>query len=492
MTARSDTFYGGAGYGPDTDTDRFLLWGTGTPEGSITANIGALYARLDGSTSTTLYIKQSGTGNTGWVATGAPGTGTVTSVALTVPSFMTVAGSPITTSGTLAVTANTQTANTVYAGPSSGSAATPAFRALVSDDVPSIVPSMFFGSGYDGAVSLDGSVAAPSWATKSGAVYILARDIYCTNLTLTSTAQIATNGFRVFCSGTLDVSAATSGAFIIQVNNLAGGSSGGASAVPPTIVIHGTGNRSGAGGAGSINTGTAGSSPTFTAPSTFATCGAGGGGGAGAFGAGAGGGTQSGTDVAWIVDRPTDFVTRGASPVVGTVAGGGGGGGTGNGGATSGTIGGGGGGSNGVFWIAANTIARATANTNIIDARGGTGGNGTDNSSLVAGAGGGGGGGGGGLVFLFYENLTGSSSQLVNASGGTGGNGGSVIAGGTARGGTGGTGGASGYIMSCNMSTGVVTRTAGYLAAGSAGGSANVGTGAGGAGGAGATYTATI
>ena len=47
-----------------------ILWlsGTGTPEAVVTAPIGSLYSRLDGGASTTLYVKESGTGNTGWVA----------------------------------------------------------------------------------------------------------------------------------------------------------------------------------------------------------------------------------------------------------------------------------------------------------------------------------------------------------------------------------------------------------------------------------------
>lgn len=44
------------------------LCGTGTPEGAITAGIGSIYTRLDGGAGTTLYVKESGTGNTGWVA----------------------------------------------------------------------------------------------------------------------------------------------------------------------------------------------------------------------------------------------------------------------------------------------------------------------------------------------------------------------------------------------------------------------------------------
>lgn len=65
----------------------------------------------------------------------APATsGTVTSVAMTVPAFLSVSGSPITSSGTLAVTLATETANTVFAGPASGAAAAPTFRALTVAD----------------------------------------------------------------------------------------------------------------------------------------------------------------------------------------------------------------------------------------------------------------------------------------------------------------------------------------------------------------------
>lgn len=73
-----------------------------------------------------------------WIPTVAGGTGTVTSVALTLPSIMTVSGSPITASGTLAGGLATQLANTVFAGPTTGSAASPAFRSLVSADIPTL------------------------------------------------------------------------------------------------------------------------------------------------------------------------------------------------------------------------------------------------------------------------------------------------------------------------------------------------------------------
>jgi hypothetical protein len=42
--------------------------GAGSPEGVVTAPVGSLYTNTTGSTSTTLYVKTSGSGNTGWTA----------------------------------------------------------------------------------------------------------------------------------------------------------------------------------------------------------------------------------------------------------------------------------------------------------------------------------------------------------------------------------------------------------------------------------------
>ena len=40
--------------------------GSGTPQGVVTAPIGSIYLRIDGGSGTSLYVKQTGTGNTGW------------------------------------------------------------------------------------------------------------------------------------------------------------------------------------------------------------------------------------------------------------------------------------------------------------------------------------------------------------------------------------------------------------------------------------------
>lgn len=45
-----------------------VIHGEGTPQSVVTAPVGTLFVRTDGGASTTLYVKESGTGNTGWVA----------------------------------------------------------------------------------------------------------------------------------------------------------------------------------------------------------------------------------------------------------------------------------------------------------------------------------------------------------------------------------------------------------------------------------------
>lgn len=49
-------------------TNNLIKTGVGSPEGVVIASIGTIYIRTDGGTNTTFYIKESGTGNTGWVA----------------------------------------------------------------------------------------------------------------------------------------------------------------------------------------------------------------------------------------------------------------------------------------------------------------------------------------------------------------------------------------------------------------------------------------
>lgn len=82
---------------------------------------------------TTKFLREDAT----WVAPGG-GSGTVTSVAMTLPTVLFTSppsGSPVTTAGTFAVVLATQAAKSFLAGPVSGGAATPTFRAITADDI---------------------------------------------------------------------------------------------------------------------------------------------------------------------------------------------------------------------------------------------------------------------------------------------------------------------------------------------------------------------
>ncbi|MBN9484686.1 MAG: hypothetical protein BGO70_06810 [Bacteroidetes bacterium 43-93] len=57
-----------------SNTTAFLSAGTGSPNAVISAPVGSVYTRTDGSSGATFYVKESGTGNTGWVAHGSGAT----------------------------------------------------------------------------------------------------------------------------------------------------------------------------------------------------------------------------------------------------------------------------------------------------------------------------------------------------------------------------------------------------------------------------------
>ena len=91
----------------------------------------------------------------------AAASGGVTSVALSMPAEWSVSGSPITTSGTFTVTKANETANFVWAGPTSGGAAAPTFRALVSADIPGNTKTRGPGCIFtNGGLILTGTLAS--------------------------------------------------------------------------------------------------------------------------------------------------------------------------------------------------------------------------------------------------------------------------------------------------------------------------------------------
>lgn len=112
---------------------------------------------LPAATATTLggVVIGSGLSVTSGGVLSASGGGTVTSVGLTLSGFLfSVTSGRVTGSGTLSASLLTQAANTVLAGPTSGSG-TPSFRGLVSGDLP-VNPVL------SGNVSTTGSLTLPN------------------------------------------------------------------------------------------------------------------------------------------------------------------------------------------------------------------------------------------------------------------------------------------------------------------------------------------
>jgi hypothetical protein len=153
-----------------------------------------------------------------FIWSGIVGTGTVTSVGLSLPADFVVSGSPVTSSGTLAAAWASQSANLVFASPN-GVSGTPGFRAIVAADVPtlnqnttgqagSVTNSVTFNSsgGASPGISFNGSAArtvdystvgAPS-ATGTGAsgtwgINISGNAATATTASSTTSATVATN-----------------------------------------------------------------------------------------------------------------------------------------------------------------------------------------------------------------------------------------------------------------------------------------------------------
>lgn len=167
----SDTSMATSGTTKKTTVNKILdsLAGSTVAQGDIIYRGVANWTRLPAGTAGH-YLQTQGAGaNPQWAAGGGggAGSGTVTSVGLSLPSIFSVSGTPVTTSGTLTGTLNTQNINLVFAGPASGSAATPTFRSLVPGDIPQI-PISTGVSGLGTGVST--FLGTPTSANLAGAV----------------------------------------------------------------------------------------------------------------------------------------------------------------------------------------------------------------------------------------------------------------------------------------------------------------------------------
>jgi len=310
-------------------------------------------------------------------------------------------------------------------------------------------PEIDFGDGSDGTLTIS-----------DGSTRTLTRDEFYTAITLTNNSNIDTNGFRLYCTGTLSVA---SGSYVGNPGNNggnggngttesgggAGGSAGTTAQVTPGVLNRSVAAVSGGAGGDPETEGDPGVGGNAVAQSIFAsnaeaTGGTGGtGGSAGTPGGngGAGGiGIQLDADQGYPLRNMNDIQRGIYFDPAGTLGywngrAGTGSGGGGSGGAfvplsQAGTGGGGGGsGSNGGYSV----IAAATiANSGTLTCDGGDGGDGgTGGDGATNGNGGGGGGGGaggtGGVLILIYNTYSGAGTKTANGgaagSGGAGGSG---------------------------------------------------------------------
>ena len=376
----------------------------------------------------------------------------------------------LTTSGAFATTV-TLTAATSITFPTSGTL-------LSSTSLTPYAGSTLFGTGADGAVTI------------SSGTTTLTRNMHYSSLTLSGTGAVNANGFIIYVSGTLDISAAGAGA--IANNGAAGGNASGAtggSAASSSLAAVPTAPSARSAVAGATGTTAAGTTTTaINASGGYG--GATGAGGAGGAGTNAGGSASS----AGVVSNRIQWSDTALPPValassagifaVQASPGGPGGSSGGGDGTNAGGGGGGGAGSGSAVVLRARYIARGSNGTaNIVQALGNTGGTGGTPAAGNTGGGGGGGGGAGGYVDIVCEALLGSTiTNAISVGGGAGGAGGNGF--GTGKGGNGGSGGNGGAIKLLVLGTQTLTFNTANIA-GTVGGTTATITGA--SGGAGAT-----
>ena len=388
-----------------TATDVSRVNYSGNPEGNVSANPSSI---SHDPASGHVYIKGSGTANTGWnviTATTGPLNTVLQGRGIGVaPSFSSATYPQTTTINQILYSSTTDTVTGLATGNNS---------TLVTDasGVPSwqlIVPATY-GDGFDGSQTFDGTTVILG-ITPAANVYTLLRDIYLASSTIDNGVSIITNGYRIFCNGVLTNNGT------IQWNGPSGVADASGTALFNTISTFnnsglGTNSPSTAGGVGNVGAGqtaTNGAVPGY-------------GGRGGSGGAGSAGGGNAG-----LITSPTaaqgglrvlpyailgKFIS-GAGTFFNTQGGTGGGGGSGDGV----NKGGGGGGGGGVVIIASFLFA----GTGAIQARGGNGGTPPVGTNC-----GGGGAGGGGLVIVISRSVVSGAvaGQTIDANHGTGGSG---------------------------------------------------------------------
>lgn len=263
----------------------------------------------------------------------------------------------------------------------------------------------WYGDGSNGSGTLDGTTTVFG-LVPAASLYTMARDLYCTNLTINNGVSLKTNGYRLFCSGTL-----TNNGTILWVGLNATTNASAGNLVNNSASIN-AGNIGAAGGAGGT---TGNGNPGGSQGTNCSAGGAGGTGGNAGASSGGAGGQNTGFNAGIMAPRALPHFLgpygQQGQTLFQCFGGSGGGGGAG----ASGVSGGAGGTGGGIVLVVAFTIA----GTGTISVRGGNGANAPGANS------GGGGGGGGGSIFILSSSASGGAvaGQTLVTAGGTHGNG---------------------------------------------------------------------
>ncbi len=258
-------------------------------------------------------LSSDASGNLSWTS---PTSGSVTSVALSAPSFLSVTGSPITSSGTLSMSLATQTQNSIFAAPN-GSTGTPSFRSLVGADLPTPSSSSLGGvqslaptsSKWINSISTSGipTASQPAFTDLTGTATVAQGGTGTTSLTSngillgggtgaisatatgTSGQVLTSNGtsaptFQALPSSVSSVGAsaplASSGGTTPTISltgtiPVANGGTGSASALTPGGILYGNSSTAtgttAAGSSGSVLISNGTSAPSWTATPSFSS-----------------------------------------------------------------------------------------------------------------------------------------------------------------------------------------------------------------------------
>lgn len=198
--------------------------------------------------------------------------GTVTSVGLSLPADFTISNSPVTTSGTLTAVYAVQVANTVHAGPTTGAAAAPTYRALVGADLPNPAAATKGGvfslapiaSNFLTSIGTNGAVtqAQPAFTD------------------LTGSLTVAQGGTGITSYAVGDILYASAGTTLSKLADVATGNaliSGGVTTAPSWgkigLTTHVSGTLAVGNGGTGLASGTSGGVLAFTATNTLASSG---------------------------------------------------------------------------------------------------------------------------------------------------------------------------------------------------------------------------